>query len=68
MKSEKYECIQQLLDNEICFDAKQLLFSLEAYLGHQAMVEALEYISRVEGWRYQILDNGDIELADDGDL
>ncbi len=62
---EKYECIQQLLDNEYCFDAKALLFSLEAYLGRQAMVEALEYITRVEDWRYQVNEAGEIVKGGD---
>lgn len=56
----KFECVQQLFDNEYCFDPKQLLLSLEAYLGKREMIEALEYISRVEGWRFQVNDDGEI--------
>lgn len=57
---EKFECIEQLFDEEYCFDPKALLLSFEAYLGRQAVVEALEYISRVEDWRYKITENGEI--------
>lgn len=58
----KFECIEQLLDDEIVFDAKALLLSLEAYLGRSEMIQALEYISRVEDWRYRINESGEIEL------
>jgi hypothetical protein len=60
MKKEKYECLEQLFENEYCFGPKQLLLSLEAYLGRQEMVEALEYISRVEDWRFKINESGEI--------
>ena len=60
MKPHKYECIEQLVDNEYCFDHKALLLSLEAYLGRREMVQALEYISRVEGWRFQVNEAGEI--------
>ncbi len=60
MKKEKFECVDQLFENEYCFDPKQLLLSLEAYLGRQEMVEALEYISRVEDWRFRVTENGEI--------
>lgn len=29
-KREKFECVEQLFDNEYCFDHKALLLSLEA--------------------------------------
>lgn len=57
---EKYECIEQLLDNEYCDDAKKLLLSLEAYLGRREMIEALEYITRVEEWEYKVDESGNI--------
>lgn len=57
---EKFECIEQLFDSEYCFDAKKLLLSLEAYLGRAEMIEALEYISRVEDWRFRVNDSGEI--------
>jgi hypothetical protein len=60
MKKEKFECLEQLFENEICFDPKQLLLSLEAYLGKREMIEALEYISRVEDWKYKINESGEI--------
>ena len=64
-KTVKYECVEQLFDEEICFDHKALLLSLEAYLGRQAVIEALEYISRVEDWRYRITPDGKIVRSDD---
>lgn len=56
----KFECIEQLFDEEICFDPKALLLSLEAYLGSSQVIEALEYISRVEDWRFRINERGEI--------
>ena len=67
MKKVKFECIQQLLDDEICFDAKALLMSLEAYLGRQEMVKALEYITRVEDWRMQVDEDGQIYDSEEND-
>lgn len=68
MKPEKYECLEQLFESEYCFDPKQLLLSLEAYLGRQEMVKALEYISRVEDWRHRITEAGEIEDSESGDV
>lgn len=64
---EKYECVEQLFDSEYCFSHKDLLLSLEAYFGKQAMIEALEYISRVEGWRYQVNESGEIVKNETGE-
>lgn len=58
--AQKFECIEQLFDDEYYFDPKALLLSFEAYLGRQAVVGALEYISRVEDWSYIITENGEI--------
>lgn len=63
---EKFECIEQLFENEYCFDPKALLLSLEAYLGRQEIVKALEYITRVEDWRIRVTEDGEIEPNEDG--
>jgi hypothetical protein len=68
MSTRKFECIEQLFDEEICFDPKALLLSLEAYLGSSQVREALEYISRVEDWRFRIKENGEIvDSENEGD-
>ncbi len=58
--SEKFTCIEQLFDEKICFDAKALLLSFEAYPGRIEIVSALEYISRVEEWPRKITGTGRI--------
>ncbi len=66
-KREKFQCIEQLIENEIVFDPKTLLLSLEAYLGRREMIEALEYISRVEEWKFQINSDGEIFDSESGE-
>ena len=56
----KFECLEQLFDEEICFDRNALLMSLEAYLGRGEILKALDYISRVEDWRHRIDERGNI--------
>lgn len=70
LRPEKFECIEQLLDEPHNHNPQTLLKSLCKALGRKFLADHLEYVSGVEDWRFKINKAGyiyDSEKSEESD-